>query len=98
MDKILDALLLTHPLPQNLEIIPAVTMPPARASVFQDTAFATLSSVLEDSSFYWVTVKCNKRITSEDWYQDVRHLEFDFDREIQHVMAYRRPLDLLLIC
>jgi len=29
------------------------------------------------------TVQTNKRITSPDWYQDVRHLEFTFDQDIE---------------
>ncbi|KAJ7678562.1 hypothetical protein B0H17DRAFT_1161341 [Mycena rosella] len=45
-------------------------------------------------------VSCNTRITAEDWYQDVRHLEFDFDEEIRHTrfspgdVAVVRPLAL----
>ncbi|KAJ7721729.1 riboflavin synthase domain-like protein [Mycena maculata] len=95
MDKVLDALLLTYPLPPNLVIIPAATMPPPRASVVQDT-LATTSS-LSSPHFYLATVKCNTRITAEDWYQDVRHLEFDFDDEIQFSpgdVAVVRPLAL----
>ncbi|KAJ7116343.1 hypothetical protein C8R44DRAFT_792242 [Mycena epipterygia] len=81
MDKLLEALLRTFPLPHNLEIIPADTMPPARVSMAQDTA--SIPSVPVNRNFYLTTVNCNTRITSDDWYQDVRHLEFGFDDEIQ---------------
>ncbi|KAJ7510327.1 hypothetical protein B0H11DRAFT_2152489 [Mycena galericulata] len=83
VDKFLHALLSTYPLPHHLEIIPATTMPPARASMARDTTFAAGSSLSEIPGFHPATVRCNRRITAEDWYQDVRHLEFDFDDEIQ---------------
>lgn len=30
------------------------------------------------------TVKCNRRITASDWYQDVRHIEFDLEANIAY--------------
>ncbi|KAJ7914880.1 hypothetical protein B0H13DRAFT_2232043 [Mycena leptocephala] len=70
-EKILQTLLLNYPLPPNVEIIPAATIPPPRVSMARIPCF------------YSATVKCNTRITAEDWYQDVRHLEFDFKDEIR---------------
>ncbi|KAJ6570238.1 hypothetical protein DFH09DRAFT_1154431 [Mycena vulgaris] len=83
MGKIVEALLLTCPLPNNLEIIPATAIPSARVSIVQDTTLADIVSAPVDRGYHSATVKCNTRITTEGWYQDVRHLEFDFADEIQ---------------
>ncbi|CAH0491784.1 unnamed protein product [Peronospora farinosa] len=37
------------------------------------------TSVGREKGIYWARVVENKRITAEDWEQDVRHLEFDID-------------------
>ncbi|KAJ6577333.1 riboflavin synthase domain-like protein [Mycena capillaripes] len=100
MDKILQSLLLTYPLPSNLEIIPPAAVPPPRASMVEDTSLAAPFFPPANRGFYSATVKCNTRITAEDWYQDVRHLEFDFEHEIGHRsfspgdVAIVRPLAL----
>ncbi|KAJ6448883.1 riboflavin synthase domain-like protein [Mycena sanguinolenta] len=95
MEIFLQVLLRTYPLPDNLEIIPAAAIPAARVSMFKDASLATPSSLPATSGFYSATVKCNNRITAEDWYQDVRHFEFDFDQDIQFLpgdVAVIRPL------
>ncbi|KAF7375130.1 NADPH-dependent diflavin oxidoreductase 1 [Mycena sanguinolenta] len=88
-------LLRIYPLPDNLEIIPAAAMPAARVNMFEDASLATPVSPPAISGFYLATVKCNNRITAEDWYQDVRHFEFNFDQDIQFSpgdVAVIRPL------
>ncbi|KAF8207221.1 hypothetical protein K438DRAFT_1815910 [Mycena galopus ATCC 62051] len=94
MDKITQALLLTYPLPDNIEMIPAAAVPAARASLLEDATFASPSL---PPGFHSATVKCNNRITAEDWYQDVRHFEFDFNDEIRFSpgdVAVVRPVAL----
>ncbi|RQM16716.1 hypothetical protein DD237_001762 [Peronospora effusa] len=39
------------------------------------------TSVGREKGIYWARVVENKRITAEDWEQDVRHLEFDIDSD-----------------
>ncbi|KAJ7242750.1 riboflavin synthase domain-like protein [Mycena haematopus] len=96
-DKIMQVLLLTYPLPDNLEIIPASAVPAARASIVVDTSNATPSPLPMNAGFHLATVKCNNRITAEDWYQDVRHFEFNFEQDIRFSpgdVAVIRPLAL----
>ena len=38
----------------------------------------TIDPLVPVQNYCRAVVKCNKRITAEDWYQDVRHLEFTF--------------------
>ncbi|KAJ7183107.1 riboflavin synthase domain-like protein [Mycena filopes] len=82
MERIQQSLLLLYPLQPDVEVIPATTIPPARVSMVPDIASTSSSSV--KSGFYTSTVRCNTRITAGDWYQDVRHLEFDFEEDIQY--------------
>ena len=37
--------------------------------------------------FFDVTVRCNRRITAEDWFQDARHFELVSDCDIKSVQA-----------
>ncbi|KAJ7178852.1 hypothetical protein C8R43DRAFT_472390 [Mycena crocata] len=97
MDKLLETLLLTHPLSPNTEIIPTETIPSPRVSLVQDSMLDTAASASVDPGLHSATVKSNTRITAGDWYQDVRHLEFEFDHEIQYSpgdVAVVRPLAL----
>ncbi|KAJ6460363.1 hypothetical protein C8R47DRAFT_1161017 [Mycena vitilis] len=97
IDKMLQSLLLRYPLPDNVEIIPPDTIPSARASMVEDASMTTPPSLQANRGFHWATVKCNTRITAEDWYQDVRHLEFDFEDELRFSpgdVAVVRPLAL----
>lgn len=39
---------------------------------------------LDADEQYWnVTVQCNRRITADDWFQDVRHLELLSERALE---------------
>ena len=37
-----------------------------------------------DEKYHTASVKCNKRTTAEDWFQDVRHFEFSFKEDIKY--------------
>ena len=37
-----------------------------------------------DKQYHTAKLLCNRRITSPDWYQDVRHIELSFDDEIRY--------------
>jgi sulfite reductase alpha subunit-like flavoprotein len=86
MDTLFDALLKYFPLPPGAPAHSTQSIPPSRVTLVRSDAVANKSSVdllLRDEKYCLGKVKCNERITSRDWYQDVRHLEFEFDEEIQ---------------
>jgi len=87
-----DALTELFPLPPGLE--PAVitdTLPPPRVTIVESKADSRPASdeptglLLQDKQYQLATLSCNDRITAADWYQDVRHIEFDFDEDVQYV-------------
>jgi sulfite reductase alpha subunit-like flavoprotein len=88
MDRLLEALLTMYPLPAGVDMVPNDRLPPARVSMV-DTSTNTLEDLFdpleEDPNYHIATVKYNERITAEKWYQDVRHLEFDLEDDIQYV-------------
>ena len=86
MGGLLGALLQFYPLPLGKTLASEDELPPARVSIEETTpeALKSCNDPLEDDSeFHIATVKVNKRITAEDWFQDVRHLEFNFKDDIQ---------------
>ncbi|KAI3614119.1 nadph dependent diflavin oxidoreductase 1 [Moniliophthora roreri] len=85
IDTLLEALLRELPLPSELELMPIDHVPPSRV-ILIDTpnAKVTLDPLDTDENYHAATVKCNKRITAQDWFQDVRHLEFQFEDDITY--------------
>jgi hypothetical protein len=86
IDQLLETLTKMYPLPLGVDIVPKDQLPPARVSMVHASASVLKNSVdpLEaDAAYHSATVKCNERITAKDWYQDVRHLEFNFEDDIQ---------------
>lgn len=87
MEGLLEELLELYPLPPGVEIVSADEVPPPRVSLEETTLTALeecIDPLEEDETFHTATVKQNKRLTADDWYQDVRHLEFDFDDDVQY--------------
>lgn len=96
MESLTGAFLRLFPLPPGINLTPADRLPPPRVSMNESTADALQKCVdpLEhDRTFRVATVKSNKRITANDWYQDVRHFEFQFGDHIQ----YADPLQFFII-
>ncbi|KDR73969.1 hypothetical protein GALMADRAFT_250695 [Galerina marginata CBS 339.88] len=85
-DGLLNTLLEISPLPAGIEITSANTLSPARVSLTATSQSAPeLSDPLKsDLQYHAAVVKTNDRITAADWYQDVRHLEFDLEDNIQY--------------
>ncbi|KAF8890717.1 riboflavin synthase domain-like protein [Infundibulicybe gibba] len=90
--QLLDKLLELYPLPAGVSIIPESSVPPARVSLnglgipgdsIDNIALQISQTQLEDKAaihpYLPFRVRENKRITAQDWVQDVRHLEFDCD-------------------
>ncbi|GBE87307.1 NADPH-dependent diflavin oxidoreductase 1 [Sparassis crispa] len=93
--KLEDVLLAMYPLPPDVVIPPADSLPPPRISL--SDADGPSSSALKDPlaldrRYNTATMSCNRRITAEDWYQDVRHFEFDFEEDVRY-----EPGDVLVI-
>ena len=83
MDTLLDALLKFFPLPPGAPAHSTSSIPPSRVTLVRSDAESSVDPLLYDEKYCLGKVKCNERITASDWYQDVRHLEFEFDEEIQ---------------
>ena len=82
--KLQDALLELFPLPPGVEIAPE-TIPEPRIKVIEGPATPSRVVIADEDDSYTATVTANTRITAKDWYQDVRHLELDFDEDLQYV-------------
>ena len=77
------------PIPDGLEAQSADGLPPPRVSIADadpQTLAACEDPLHSDTTHYTATVSCNRRITADDWYQDVRHFELDFDEDIRCVI------------
>lgn len=86
MDSLLEKLPSLYPIPPGATVIPKGNLPPPRVSL-SETSLNSLDTVVDpletDPNYHTATVRCNQRITAEDWFQDVRHFEFDIPDEIQ---------------
>ncbi|KAG9311173.1 riboflavin synthase domain-like protein [Chiua virens] len=61
-------------------------LPPPRVKTVNVPAETECTYPLATDQRYWdVTVQCNRRITAEDWFQDVRHFEFVSERELNYL-------------
>lgn len=78
-----------HPLPSGLDILPQNQLPPPRVSIQAVPSNEGLARQIlpqePETEYHEALLKENRRITAQDWYQDVRHLEFGFDHPIQLV-------------
>ncbi len=86
MKQLSSVLTQIFPLPDGVVAESPDSLPPPRISISDASAGAQLTwkdPLVVDREYHLATVTCNKRITAEDWYQDVRHFEFAFDDDIQ---------------
>ncbi|KAF9265084.1 riboflavin synthase domain-like protein [Marasmius fiardii PR-910] len=85
IESLYEALLQLLPLPPGLQIFPTDSVPPARVSLCTSTDSSPPDDPFDSAqNYHLATVKCNDRITSSDWFQDVRHMEFTFEDDIQY--------------
>jgi len=77
-------LLHIYPLDPELEKLGSLNKPPSRITT-RDVSSEEKSIIPfdADQTYFDVTVRCNRRITAEDWFQDVRHLELVSDCDIK---------------
>lgn len=74
-----------YPLPSGVVPIAASGPPPPRVTMkLEDGTHSNISDPLSlDKQYHTAKIRCNRRVTSPDWYQDVRQIELSFDDEIR---------------
>ncbi|KAG1894003.1 riboflavin synthase domain-like protein [Suillus fuscotomentosus] len=85
IECLLEVLIQLYPLPHEQDNIPAGRPPPrvSLSNVASDTSLNP-DPLDEDTKLHTASVKCNRRITAEDWFQDVRHFGFSFEDDIKY--------------
>lgn len=86
LEKLTVDLLHAFPLPPTLEVLPD-GKPVPRVAIIDSGTEASKSTLSTTDGYFISTVTRNERITAKDWYQDVRHFDFDFDQDIRHVQS-----------
>ncbi|KAF8532599.1 riboflavin synthase domain-like protein [Gautieria morchelliformis] len=86
IERLFESLLALFPLPQGLEILPAHHLRPSRITMTpcRDITDTQHTAPQTPNMPPFATLKLNRRITSQDWYQDVRHLEFELDTPVEY--------------
>ena len=74
-----------YPLPEGVIPTASVDLPPSRVTMkLEERINSCIPDPLSlDKQYHTATVRCNRRMTSFDWYQDVRQIEFTFHDEIR---------------
>lgn len=85
IDQLSSTLLEIYPLPDGVIPAAASGLPPPRVTMKpKGGTNSTIPDPLSlDKQYHAAKLQCNRRITSPDWYQDVRHIELSFDDEIR---------------
>ncbi|KAF9074458.1 hypothetical protein BDP27DRAFT_1474135 [Rhodocollybia butyracea] len=79
-------LALIPPIPDQ-RIIPLDETPPSRVALVERSSPSPkwhVDPLDQDHEYRTAMVKCNTRITAQDWHQDVRHIELDFEDDIEY--------------
>ncbi|KAI0632697.1 riboflavin synthase domain-like protein [Trametes polyzona] len=87
MKQLSAVLIHIFPLPDGITPESPDGLPPPRVTISDAPAGAQLTRkdpLVTDREYHTATVTCNKRITAEDWHQDVRHFEFSFQDDIRY--------------
>ena len=88
IEKLFESLLALFPLPLGCEILPPGRLRPSRVIMTSLVESKDVSDAIErnEETSHFVTLKMNRRITSDDWFQDVRHMEFELDSDVEYVL------------
>ncbi|KAK0196899.1 riboflavin synthase domain-like protein [Armillaria mellea] len=84
MEGLLGVLSQLFPLAEGTSRLPLDTVPPPRMAMIKSSEEESMDPLVQDAVYHHATLKCNRRITAEDWYQDVRHFQFSFEEDIQY--------------
>ena len=86
IEQLIVELLELYPCDDSFKVLPQLGRPPPRVKTVYVPAETESTDPLDADQKYWdVTVQCNRRITAEDWFQDVRHFEFLSERCLEWV-------------
>ncbi|KAI9463486.1 riboflavin synthase domain-like protein [Boletus coccyginus] len=93
IEQLVPKLLELYPCDDPLEVLPKLQRPLPRVKTITVPAETECTDPLDADQKYWdVIVQCNRRITAEDWFQDVRHFEFVSERDLDYL-----PGDVVVI-
>ncbi|KAH8829198.1 riboflavin synthase domain-like protein [Flagelloscypha sp. PMI_526] len=85
VSTLLDALLKFQHLTKAEVPVSSISLPLSAMSLtMKDSLPHTQPLIREDISSQIATVVCNRRVTADDWFQEVRHFEFSFLKELQY--------------
>ncbi|KAG6335101.1 hypothetical protein ID866_3990 [Astraeus odoratus] len=84
IEQLLDTLLHLYPLDSGLERLGSLEGPPRVTTTDVASEPDPVGPSEDNQNYFGVTVRCNRRITAEDWFQDVRHFELVSEREIEY--------------
>ncbi|KAL1759766.1 hypothetical protein FB107DRAFT_204590 [Schizophyllum commune] len=99
MAKLLDALLALYPLPEETSIAGPTSRPPPRVTFKpSETSDLPLPDPLATNPDYFnATLSVNRRLTAEDWWQDVRHFDYlPGDAAVVHPEAAPADVEVFL--
>ena len=86
IEKLSAVLLQVYPLLDDLERESLDGLPPPRVTITDADKNARITRkdpLVVDREYHTATVVVNRRITAEDWYQDVRHFEFELAENVE---------------
>lgn len=89
MNTLSAVLLQIYPIPDGLTAEPLDNLPPPRVAIRsadKEAQVAHKDPLVTDRQYHNAVLKCNRRLTATDWYQDVRHFEFELDENVQYVL------------
>ena len=79
-------LLHIYPLPDDIQQDPLDGLPPPRVAITdadKDAQITRKDPLVADREYHTATVAVNRRITADDWHQDVRHFEFELAEDVE---------------
>lgn len=85
LEKLSTQLLATFPLPPGVAVLPdGKPLPRVHVVEGYDPSLAVGKlSISGRQDYLTATIARNDRITAQDWYQDVRHFDLDFDEDLE---------------
>lgn len=89
--QLTERLLELYPHSASESVKPLPELWPARVTLTASTSEAlkqTRDPILDTPGYWSFTVDMNRRITASDWYQDVRHLEFSTDADLEYAIFF----------
>ncbi|KAI0709189.1 riboflavin synthase domain-like protein [Earliella scabrosa] len=87
VENLSSVLLHVFPLPEGATQESLDSLPPPRVAVTNAQAGAEITRkdpLVTDREYHIAKLTCNRRLTARDWYQDVRHFDFELDDNVQY--------------